>query len=448
MKLSVRAARGRLASPRRPQAAADDGFGLVEAVISALVLMLFSGAVFGMIGTTLRVSKVDRQRVAASNLASREMEITRTKLRGGDAAVLAVVGAGTVTNPDPTGAAGASVVDGVPYTVTRTATWLPTGTGTSACDGGATVTYPAVHVNVVVTWSNMGAVQPVTTDSIVTPNKSLLNSGFSYVAVKVVTYAGAPSAGRPVAVSGPSGSWTVQTDSAGCAVFGLSTSGAHQFSMSEPGYVDFASSTPASQNVDATAGSFKQVGFTWDRAVTLDVALVAPAGFALPAQLPSITAFNTGLPSNGTPPNTRNVPATGAGSTLMTGLGPYSNGYAVWAGGCADANPASDPTNGTATNVVPAAGQTAQATVTLGALQVTGPPNVTIVATNVDGNCVSAADQTITLGVTDINGQLLTSLPYGSWTVAQSGGAQSDVFHPAQPPYDSVNNPVTSVVVP
>lgn len=446
--MGVRCRTGRAWAVLRRDGAADEGFGLVEAVVAALVLMLFSGAVFGMIGTTLKVSKVDRQRVAASNLASREMEITRNSLRGGDAAVLALVGAGTVTDPDPTGPAGPSVVDGVPYTVTRTVTWLPTGTGTSACDGGSTVTYPAVHVNVVVTWPDIGSVRPVTSDSIVTPNKTLLNTSLSYVAVKVVTYAGTPSASRPVSVSGPSGSWTVQTDDAGCAVFGLSSTGSHSFSLTEGGYVDFASNTPASQSVSVTSGSFKQVSFTWDRSVALNVALAAPAGYALPAALPSVTAYNASLPSTGTPPNTRTVPATSAGSTVVTGLGPYTNGYSVWAGGCADADPAGSPTSGQSTNVVAAPGQTVPATVTLGALMVTGPPNVTVVATSVDGNCATAADKTITLGMTDVNGQLLTSLPYGQWTVASPGGAASEVFHPTQPPYDSVNNPVASVVVP
>ena len=60
-----------------------------------------------------------------------------------------------MTNGNPLGAPGASWVDGTPYTVQRDVQWLPTGTGVSACDGGALVNSPSLQVFVTVTWPNM-----------------------------------------------------------------------------------------------------------------------------------------------------------------------------------------------------------------------------------------------------------------------------------------------------
>ena len=425
----------------------DAGFSLLEAVFAGLVLMIFAAGVFGIIGATLKVSKIDRQRVAGSSLAAREMEITRNQFRASDSAVLALIGQGTATNPDPTGGAGVSVIDGVQYTVKRTAEWLASGTGVSPCDGGGAVTYPAVSVNVEVSWLGIGSVAPVLSNSIVTPNKSLLNSVTSFVAVKVVDYAGKPEDNRPVKMSGPAGTYSIETDESGCAVFGLGSTGNHVFSVNEPGYVDFHSVTPVQQTVPVTASSFKQVQFTWDRAVTINAAIVAPAGFALPLTLPSLTAYNTGLPATGTPLYSRTAPATSFSSTTLSGFGPYPTGVGLWAGGCSDASPAGSPTNGTLTNVVTPAGGTSSTAITLGALDVTGPPGLLVTATKSGSTCNSSSDLYVVLGTTDATGRLRTSLPFGTWTLSRPFGAPSSIAHANQGPY-TMANPVTTVNVP
>ena len=425
----------------------EAGFSLLEAVFAGLILMIFAAGVFGIIGATLKVSKIDRQRVAASSLGARELEITRNQLRSGDTAVLNLIGQGTASNPDPTGGPGVSIIDGVQYTVKRTADWLPKGTGVSACDGGGSVAYPAVSVDVEVSWLGIGSVAPIVSNSIVTPNKSLLNSVNSFVAVKVVDYAGQPEDNRPVKMSGPAGTYTVETDDSGCAVFGLGVTGNHVFSMNEPGYVDFRSATPASQTVLVTTGSFKQLQFTWDRAVTINAAIVAPVGYGLPVTLPSLTAYNTGLPATGTPLYSRTTPATLFSSTTLSGLGPYPTGVALWAGGCSDASPVASPTNGMLTNVVTPAGGTSSATVTLGALDVTGPPGLPMTATKSGSTCNASSDQSLLLGTTDATGLLRTSLPFGNWTLSRAGGAASPVIHANQGPY-TMANPVTTVTVP
>ena len=122
----------------------------------------------------------DRNRVAAADLAARELEITRNTFTASTsgpnnvAATLHVVNG----NPLPGGGAVGSplVVDDTPYTVTRDVEWLPAGSGKSACDGGAGVTYPSLEVTVTVTWPQMSGVQPVQSTTILTPPKNTLNS--------------------------------------------------------------------------------------------------------------------------------------------------------------------------------------------------------------------------------------------------------------------------------
>jgi hypothetical protein len=353
------------------------------------------------------------------------MEITRNQFRAGNAAALALVGQGTVNNPNPIGAAGASTVDGVPYTIERTAEFVPTGVGTNPCDGGAAVTYPAVHINVAVTWPRMGAVRPVQIDSVVTPSKSLLNSNFAFVAVKVVNYAAQANVDRNVQAVGPDGTRTLQTDDTGCAVFGIANPGSYTFSLNDAGYVDFVSSPNPTKVVNVTAGSFTQVQFTYDRAGILDVTLAAPAGYALPSPLPVISLYNSSLPS----PYTLTATPAASGVTQISNLGPYSNGYGVYAGGCSDANPSVSPTSGTLTNTVLAPGAERPASAVLGAVDVTGPPNTVITATH-SGSCAAGATTVFTLGTTSATGALAASLPFGNWTLKRQGGNATAIFHP------------------
>lgn len=397
---------------RRRGTAADEGFGLVEAVVAAMLLALFSAGIGGLILSSLKVSKIDRQRVAATNLAAREMEITRNEFGRSDAAALAVVGAGLVLNPNSLDGSGPSTVDGVAYTISRTASWQPAGTGVSACDGGGAVQYPSVSVVVTVVWDGMRGIKPVTVASVVTPNKTVLNGTYAFVAAKVSSFAAVPLAGRTVRLTGPSGPLSEVTDASGCAVFGLPTAGAHVFSLQETGYVDYQSAQLASKPVPVSAGSFQQIAFTWDREATVQALVTTASGYALPSPLPDLVVANNNLPT----PGRRTFTNTGQ-PTMLGLLGPYADGYTLWAGTCPDANPVGPPTNTSLTPVIVTPGTTTSASAYLAPLSVlTVLPLMTVTATH-DGAC----SPTLTLGTTGVDGALKTSLPYGEWTVTVGG---------------------------
>jgi Tfp pilus assembly protein PilV len=330
----------------RVQLTDDSGFGLVEAVVAGMVLMLFATGVYGVLTTTLGVSKVDRQRVAASSLAQREVEATSGSITASNTSALALVNAGQVVNPlpagSPTASSTATVVDGVSYTVTRTARFIVRGTGTNSCDGGTAVSYPNIQVGVTVTWPDMKSVRPVTTSTVIAPAKNLLASSYAFVAIAVKDYQGVVVSGRTVTATGPS-TQVQTTDASGCALFGLATAGAYTFTLNEPGWVDGNGYVTSSKPLTVTAGTFAPLQtMTYARSGTLSADLKAPAGYALPVTAVPVSISNVKLPAG---PRSA---ATAAGVGSFADVAPWTDGYLVYAGACTDSNPAGTPTNSAA----------------------------------------------------------------------------------------------------
>lgn len=408
----------------------EQGLTLVEVIVALVVLMILSSAVLGVLLTALKTTNNDKLRVAASNLAAREVEIVRQYFASSASAVKDVVNPAnqTVTNPDPLtgGTAGQPlVVDGVPFTVVRTVAVQVTGAGHSPCDGGNQVAHPSYSVMATVTWPNMGLTRPIVNQTILTPPKGVLKDDTTgYLAVKVTNAAAAGTSGVVVTVSGPAGTFPATTDSSGCAVTALSQPGSYTASLntSTPPYVDFyGNPTPSLTGIDVQSGQLITKNLSYDRAAEIDVTFATSAGYGLPQTLPSITLANSGLQPTGT----RNFPSTGA-VTAVTGLWPFLSGYTMWAT-CPAADPAATGGNRVGPAVV-SGGQVGAATISFTPTDVwvydaLGQPVANTSVTATSGACTSAQDSPLTLGTTDADGHLATSLPYGTWTVSAAGGS-------------------------
>jgi type II secretory pathway pseudopilin PulG len=397
---------------------------LIELMFALVIFAIVAAATVAGLVLAMNTGRQDRNRVAAANLAARELEIVRNQFTSSASAPTTLASVNYVTNPDPLpgGTAGQPlVVDKVPYTVTRNVQWLPVGSGKSACDGGSAITYPTLAVNVQVTWPRMDGVAPVTSNTILTPPKGVLSSSIGFVAVKILDRNAQPVDDQQVLMTGPSGSATDTTANDGCAVFSINTSGSYTLSVSNPGYVDYYGNASVSQTVAATAGQLvvaKPV--TYDQAAALRVTLTTSPGYSLPSSLPQLTLGNTNLQPSGT----KTVPSTAA-TTTVSGLFPFTDGYTVWAGGCQQSDPAAAGGTRTAVTVSPGATQVASAqlapvavTVVRGVNPVTG---VTVVAVPSSATGCGTAENPLTLGVTDATGTLKTSLPAGSWTLQVNG---------------------------
>jgi type II secretory pathway pseudopilin PulG len=402
----------------------DDGVTLIEILVALSLLMVLSATVAGGLLVVQKSALTSKERSAAANLATREIEITRNWFHSADTAPAAVMAAGDVTNGNPLpGQTGALVVDNVPYTVKRQVTWLVTGTGVSACDGGSVVTYPSIGVHVQVTWPNMGPVPPVVSDTVLTPPKSVLNATSAYIAVKVLDRDGAPNAGRDVTATGPGGSYNDTTGPDGCATFVLSTAGTYTLALTDgsSGYVSFNGAT--TQTATVTAGSLTVRSFSYDLGESFAATLTPPTGFSLPNTLPAVTVGNSGI----LPSGVASYPSAAGGTTTIGPLWPFASGYSVWAGSCTDSDPALD--GGRPPALVPAKGSTTATTAALQGLAITttriGVPTVAqVTATYAGSGSCPAADNVIDLG-TSAGGVLNSSLPYGNWTLSTIIGGQT-----------------------
>jgi len=277
---------------RRVRGTADAGTTLIEVVIAAVLLGILSTAVLGIILQTQAVEVGNRARVAAANLAAREIDLVREEFLRSDSAPLDLEAQGTVTNPHPLpgGTAGEPlVVDGTPYTVVRSVGWITTDQyGVSACEGGNLVAYPTLGVKVTVTWPGMGSIKPVTSSAVLAPEKGTgVATDESFVAVKVTGADAQPSVGRTVRVQAAGFTRTGTTDDSGCAVVRVSpaTGAGTQYTVSlgDPGYVDISGSNTPSKTTGLVAqGTLNNsVRFSYDLAGSVRIVLTDPDGGTL-----------------------------------------------------------------------------------------------------------------------------------------------------------------------
>jgi Tfp pilus assembly protein PilV len=398
----------------------DEGVSLIEVLVALGLLMVLAVSVAAGLMAVQSSALTTKERSAAANLAARELEIVRNAFHSNSlTAATDVMNAGDVTNANPLpGQTGAPVVDNVTYTVKRSVTWLVAGAGQSACDGGSIVSYPSVGVHVEVTWPNMGSIPAVVSDTILTPPKSVLNATSGYLAVKVINRRGNANVGRVISATGPGGTFTDTTGPDGCATFIMTTPGTYTVAVTEAasGYITFNGAT--SQTATVAASTLTVKSFTYDLGVNYVTTLTPPGGYSLPATLPGVTFGNSGI----LPAGTAAYASTAGGTTTTGPLWPFVSGYSIWAGSCPDQDPALDPL-GRPTAITPRKGSTTPANALLQGVKVTttrlgSPVSALVTATYAGPGTCAAGDSVITLGTTDSNGEIKSSLPYGLWNLS------------------------------
>lgn len=400
---------------------------MIELMVSLVVLAMVSSAFAYGLQLSLSVTREDRARVQAANLAARELEIVRNEFGMSKTAPTTIGAVSEATNPHPLpgGTAGQPLtLDGTEFTVVRTVEWLPAGTGTSPCDGGAAVTYPSLGVNVRVSWTENGRTRDVESNTVLTPPKGTLATVKGFIAAKVQGADGLGVASLPVDITGPGGSQTRVTAADGCAVFALTTVGNYTVILDEPGYVSFDGQESTSKPAVVASGSIQVVPFSYDEAVTLQLEYEVDDGvgpeFTQPAPPPSVVLFNPSLPTMGR----KEIPS---GQATVSGLWPFPDGYSVWAGTCLVNDPATMGGSRPAA-IVAEPGETATASVLVKPVRLTfiDGDELPIADAAVQAEVVDSTgcqQTTFSLGRTDADGRVEASLPYGVWEV--SAGATS-----------------------
>lgn len=399
---------------RGPSRDGDAGFSLIE-VMWALILFVIVASIGA---TTLTesglISRGNRARVSAADLAERQIEEARAtptaSLAEGTAALPAVTSNGTV------------------FHLVQTVTRVADNSTTNACDspsGNGQLGYK--RVTVTVTWDQMGGVKPVRSDTLRALGVSAVDPTKGAIAVAVKDRNGQGLGGQLVALS--PGGRSLTTGSDGCVVFADVSAASYSVGISSPGYVDSTGRQQSIQSpITVTASSIAKARFDYDQAATLRVSYGGPSGYTPPATLP-ITLVADIFPGNRTkafpdcsPNATPGSCASGSPRTISN-LYPTAQGYEAYAGDCSDAAP---PTATQYAAVTP--GQSSDTAAALAGVNVVTSANGNILPGRqvyavhaADGSC--PAGDSFFVGTSGLL-PLRVALPYGTWTFATSSSGQ------------------------
>jgi Tfp pilus assembly protein PilV len=326
-------------SRARHTVASQEGFALMEVIISAAVLVVVVLGVLAGLDSVTSTAGANKARTVAATLAEKDQE----RLRGM-----------RVPDIDKMNLLPYDVKVGtVNYHVESKAAWIVDASGQEVGCSLSKDQASYMRITSTVTSPITGAkVKPVVISSIVAPQVGAAASGSLAVSVKGA--AGQPIPGVSVSAVGPKAVDPETTNDLGCAVFGELTAGTYTVTLSRSAYVDKEGQTNPTNDVTVTAGSTSTIEFAYDlsASVTLNVKN-QPGNIAEPAK--TVVAANSELGgglrtfySNGSSQiaalnDTVTTPVAGtypSGTAFtLTNLFPFTNGYTFYSGGCTANDP-------------------------------------------------------------------------------------------------------------
>jgi Tfp pilus assembly protein PilV len=322
----------------------EDGFLLIEVMVSAVVLLVLAMATLQIIDRAGKQAGTDRSRSVATTLAQADQD----RIRALKPAALYNFGRSVQTK----------TVDGVSYEITTdvalTRDTTATG-GTTVCSAGGTTKADYFRILSTVKWPNMNATRPVALATILSPGVTDPTKGS--LTVKLANEAGAGVSGATVST----GSLSATTDADGCASFSNLTPGTYAVTWAKVGYVDKSAPSKAIGGKSATVSANQNASLS----DSYDLGATVPVDF----QGTDNGAATWKTFTLASPANLYSVPITPTSAPYsVAGLYPFSAGYNVYAGNCA-ANEPSQYVSGyyamaTGSSVVPLPGEnpTAQKT--------------------------------------------------------------------------------------
>jgi Tfp pilus assembly protein PilV len=311
----------------RAQAAApsEEGFVLIEILVSAIVITIVAAAVFSLLNATGRSAAEERHRSEAYAVAQED----QARLRSMRISELNRLNQNrTVT------------LNATPFTVNSTGVFVNDTTASSSCTSGAS-SADYVKVASTVTWPSIGKRPPVAIQSIVSPANGSLDPSHGTLTVSTKNAAGLAIPGIGLTGTG-AGTFSGTTDSSGCAMFPDQPSGNYTLTPSgiAAGLVDKDGKTPGPLTVGVIAGGTNSVSLLYDLPGSIEKVSFETKnakGEVIAAFADSIVVFNTGMTlakTYGTPGGT-----TRLASFVPTSLFPFTAPDSVYAGSCGTNNP-------------------------------------------------------------------------------------------------------------
>jgi type II secretory pathway pseudopilin PulG len=386
---------------------ADEGFTMMEVVVSAMIFALAATVLAGVFIKTLGLAQSNTQRTTAANLATQQME----KLRATKA----------VNIPDGLTTIGPVTIGGTAYTI-RQYVKYSTENGTACSGTGTDLT--AKQITLIVDWPNQGAVKDVRSDTIRTIKSTddVLTASKGAAAISVQAADGSGTPDVPVTLTTNTGTYIASQTSGvdGCVVFTGLNAGSYLATANTLGYVDQdgdqATSTSA---IGVTANTISKAILPYDKFGGLRITPQTPdINFPVPNGIGLTLTTSVWSPSQ----NRGYVTCVGANvSGCVSGTSPrlaaslFPAKYGAWAGTCSDAATLA----GTPTLVTVTSGNVASYNATnfglargvIGPL-VTGTPHLYAVHAP---DAVCATGELYDLGTVSAGQTVNVALPWGAW---------------------------------
>ena len=400
----------------------QEGYGLIEVLVSALLVALIAVGVLSGFDSASATSGMERQRAVAAGLAQQDQEQLRA-LKASDLTTL------SATPVDQT-------VGGTTYHVAHTATWVDDSVSGGSCSASSVAGF--MKVTSTVTWDNMH-VAPLALASLISPPLSALGPTEGSLTVNVTNAAGNGVSGATVTLSG-AGTASGTTDSTGCAKWGLLPAGTYTVTVSKPGYVDPQGNATATATTSVVGSTTNAVGVSYDQAGTVTV------------QFDTKVAGKSTVLAPPTNPQFADLATASNGSTVVRGtfntwvnaitfsLYPYSSPYTFYAGDCQGAVPNYGGNTGTLVTATVTPGSSQSVTVRAPNLDVTTKNNNTVtngmhvVITQTDTGCthkwsMTSGNYAMPGQSPSTDGQLpYQTFPYGATTVCVDNGTRHHTY--------------------
>jgi Tfp pilus assembly protein PilV len=300
--------------------AAEAGFGLVEVMVTAVVIVLVSTATVTSISESQHTTARTLSRGITANLAEQDQERMRS-MRAKDLADYSETR--TVLQ------------QGVTYTVDSRGEFVQdaSGNSVSCTSSGSQTSY--LRLTSSVTPQQGFRADPLTMRSIMALPVTQYSPTSGTLIVPLAAASGAPLSGVTVALSGPE-SRSATTNAEGCAIFQFLTPGAYTITVNQGGYVDTTLTQKMTYSGTVTPAN---VNTATPQIYDLAGALTPSFDGGATTNSPGITVIQSGLTGAGG--TTRQFPTSGAG-----GLFPFTSPYAVYAGSCTANDPSAAANDG------------------------------------------------------------------------------------------------------
>jgi type II secretory pathway pseudopilin PulG len=310
--------------PRARQTEAEDGFILIEVLVSALILAIVAGAVLALITATTHSAASERAHSVAYGLAQEDQARLRSMR-------LASLNEKNELRPNVE-------VGGTKYEVRSQGRFVNNTSGTRSCSSENASTD---YVEITSTVSSPAMANPVSLHSVVSPTSGSLDPSHGSLAIQAMNAEGGPVSGVTATISGPTNG-SASTREEGCAIFADIPAGVYKLTISAHGLVNREGKTSEElPTVSVPPSGTAQVPVYYDLpGKILPTFVYAEPGKAelQPAAIDSMMVFNS---DSGKPATMYGSPGTYPPTPALKveGVYPFAAPYSVYAGSCAKDQP-------------------------------------------------------------------------------------------------------------